>query len=99
MHRERGQVRYEALPCARKAELAQYLRDSLGRPDASTTWQQDMQATVRQVMARRAASGASLDAADITEEVLPLVRLAIPDRTRTELFRQIISSIDGKCAE
>ncbi|KAK7201409.1 Transcription factor e(y)2 [Novymonas esmeraldas] len=92
---EDGRIAYEALTNAQKAELAAYVRQELDGADSSSPWRLQMQALIRHAIARRAASGAPLDAGDILDEVMPDVRSAIPREVREGLFRRVASQLNS----
>ncbi|CAC9447251.1 Transcription factor e(y)2 [Leishmania donovani] len=90
---EDGHVAYEALTNAQKAELAAWVRNQLDSTNGASQWRRHTQAMIRQAMARRAASGAPLDAGDILEEIMPHVRSAIPPEVREGLFRRVTAQL------
>lgn len=89
-----GHVAYEAMTNAQKAELAAYLREELVGDGKNAQWKSEMQSLIRESLARRAASGESVDAGDIMAEVLPRARAAIPESVREGLFRKVILQLD-----
>ncbi|CAJ02172.1 conserved hypothetical protein [Leishmania major strain Friedlin] len=90
---EDGHVAYEALTNAQKAELAAWVRNQLDSTSSASEWRRQTQAMIRQAMARRAASGAPLDAGDILDEIMPHVRSAIPPEVREGLFRRVTAQL------
>ncbi|KAG5507529.1 hypothetical protein JIQ42_07827 [Leishmania sp. Namibia] len=90
---EDGRIAYEALTNAQKAELAAWLRDELDGRSGASQWRRHTQEMIRQAMARRAASGAPLDADDILDEIMPSIRCAIPAEVREGLFRRVAAQL------
>ncbi|CBZ23607.1 conserved hypothetical protein [Leishmania mexicana MHOM/GT/2001/U1103] len=90
---EDGHIAYEALTNAQKAELAAWVRSQLDGTNGTSQWRRHTQEMIRQAMARRAASGAPLDAGDILEEIMPHVRAAIPPEVREGLFRRVAAQL------
>ncbi|CAJ1017092.1 Transcription factor e(y)2, putative [Leishmania guyanensis] len=90
---EDGRVAYEALTTAQKAELAAWVREKLDKTNGASQWRQYTQEMIRQAMARRAASGVSLDAGDILDEIMPHIRSAIPPEVREGLFRRVTTHL------
>ncbi|GET85988.1 hypothetical protein, conserved [Leishmania tarentolae] len=90
---EDGQIAYEALTNAQKAELAAWVRSQLDTENGASQWRRNTQEMIRQALVRRAASGASLDGGDILEEIMPHVRSAIPPEVREGLFRRVTAQL------
>jgi hypothetical protein len=90
-----GLVSYEAMTNAQKAELSAYLREQLAQEATNLQWHAEMRRLVKETMARRAASGASMDAGDVIAEVMPLVRAAIPASVREGLFRRVVTQLNA----
>ncbi|KAG5511253.1 hypothetical protein JKF63_07195 [Porcisia hertigi] len=90
---EDGRVAYEALTSAQKAELATWVRCELDSTTSVSPWRRSVQEMIHEVMARRASSGASLDASEIINEIMPRVRSAIPPGVREGLFRRVTAQL------
>lgn len=90
-----GHVAYEAMTNAQKAELAAYLRDRLADEQDGSQWRANMTQLIQASLSRRAASGESVDAGDILDEIMPQIRASIPAEVREGLFRRIAAQLNA----
>lgn len=90
---EDGQIAYEALTNAQKAELAAYVRGELDGTSGPSAWRTYVQALIQQSLARRAVAGDPLDAGDVLHELMPQIRAAVPAEVREGLFRRVTSQL------
>ncbi|CCW71162.1 unnamed protein product [Phytomonas sp. Hart1] len=83
---------YEGLPSVRKAALFEYFRTQIGDGgDQAVSLGKLTQSTI----ARRVRCNESLDVSAIVEEMMPIVRARMSEKTREGLFRRTAEALYG----